>query len=236
MKVTLGKKLGSGFAVIVALMVLTAVLTYWRSTAIEQTQARVTGVLVPTINALKDLQRDLNQTQSKGRQAILAGNEAARWQNGKQAFDSAWAEIGKDIATLDELSPHWSVQENRDKLIETKQELPSLRDIQEAIMKQAANGERDTVVKAGNDYADKATAITEAIKKPLGELADSFTTLIKASTECADPVAGPHPGDHHCHGGRHRNLRGDFPQPPDFPGNAIRARAGGSHRRRRLNP
>ena len=90
MKVTLGKKLGSGFAVILALMVLTSVLTYWRATAIEETQARVTGVLMPTINALKDLQRDLNQTQSKGRQAVLAGTESARWESGKQAFGAAW--------------------------------------------------------------------------------------------------------------------------------------------------
>jgi methyl-accepting chemotaxis protein len=183
MKVTLGKKLGSGFAVIVALMVLTAVLTYWRAAAIEQTQVRVTGVLVPTINTLKDLQRDLNQTQSEGRQAVLAGSEPARWESSKQAFTSVWDEVGKDIATLDGLSPRWTVQDDRDKLIETKQELPSLREAQEAIMKQAANGERDAIVKAGNDYADKATAITEAIKKPLGDLADSFTTLIKASTE-----------------------------------------------------
>ncbi len=84
---------------------------------------------------------------------------------------------------MDELSPHWSSQENRDRLAETKKQLIVLHDTQEAIMNQAASGERDAVVKAGNDYADKATVATEAIKKPLGDMADSFAALIKASTD-----------------------------------------------------
>ena len=36
-------------------------------------------------------------------------------------------------------------------------------------MKHAAGGERDAVLKAGNEFADKATPATEAIKKPLGD-------------------------------------------------------------------
>jgi methyl-accepting chemotaxis protein len=183
MKLTLGRKLGLGFGVILALMVLSVVLTYSKASSIKETQTLITEVRVPTISALKDLQRELNQTQSKGRQAILAGNEQGRWEAGNKAFGASWDEIGKIVARLDELSPQWNIQANRDRLVELKQELPSLRETQEALMKQAASGERDAVVKAGNDYADKATVITEAIKKPLGDLADSFASTIKLNTE-----------------------------------------------------
>jgi methyl-accepting chemotaxis protein len=183
MKLTLGKKLGLGFGVVLALMVLSAILTYVKASAIKETQERITGLRVPTIKACTALQRDLNQSQNKGRQAILAGSDSARREAATKAFISAWDDIGKDVAALDELSSRWTVQANRDRLTETKKEIVTLQGIQETIMKQAASGERDAVIKAGNEYADTATATTEAIKKPLGEMADSFSTLIKESTE-----------------------------------------------------
>ena len=183
MKLTVGRKLGLGFGVVLALMVLSTILTYFKASAIKETQERITRVRIPTIKACVALQRDLNQTQSKGRQAILAGSDSARWESASRGFSSAWDDIGKDVAALDGLSPHWTLQANRDRLADTKNRLVPLREIQEALMKQATNGGRDAVVKAGNDYADKATVVTEEIKKPLGDMADSFAMLIKESTE-----------------------------------------------------
>ncbi len=186
MKLTLGKKLGLGFGGILAFMVLSAGLAYMKASAIRETQLRVTGVRVPTIGAAKDLQRDLNQTQSKGRQVILAGSDSARSEPAKRAFDSSWDDIGKDVAKLEELSPRWTLQANRDLLVATKEKIPMLRETQEAIMKRAAGGQREAVVSAGNDFADQATTITEAIKKPLGEMADSFAELISQNAEQMD--------------------------------------------------
>src|SRR5579864_5656208 len=150
MRFTLGRKLGLGFGAVLTLTVLSAVLTYTKASAVKETQEHITGMRVPTIGSCKDLQRELNQTQSKGRQAILAGGEPARFEAAKKAFDTAWDDIGKDVARLDELSPRWTLQVNRDRLAETKKQLPALREIQEAIMKQATSGERDAVTKAGN--------------------------------------------------------------------------------------
>jgi methyl-accepting chemotaxis protein len=183
MKFTLGKQLGLGFACVLALTVLGAVLSYVKAGAIKVAQDRAMAVRVPTIKACTALQRDLNQTQSEGRQAILAGGQSARWEAAKKLFDASWDAIGKDVAALDELSPQWSLQADRDRLTETKQELPSLREFQEAAMKHAAGRGRDAVAKAGNEFADSATPVTEAIKKPLGEVTDSFATLLKQSSE-----------------------------------------------------
>ena len=183
MKLTTGKKLGLGFGIVLALMVLSTVITYVKASAIKETQDRAMTVRVPTISACKDLQRDLNQTQSKGRQTVLAGAESARWEAAKKLFDSTWGDIGKDIAKLDELAPKWTLQENRDRFAETKRQLSVLQGLQEAIMKQAASGERDAVARAGNDFADKVTGPNEAIKKSLGEMADSFTTLLQQNQE-----------------------------------------------------
>ena len=183
MKLTLGKKLGLGFACVLALTVLSAVLNYVKAGAIKQAQDRAMMVSVPTIGACTDLQRDLNQTQNEGRMAVLAGSQSARWKAAKRTFDSSWDDIGKDIARLDELSPQWAVPANRERLNETKQELPSLREFQEAAMKHAAGSGHDTVARAGSEFSDTATPVTEAIQKPLGEMADSFAALLKQSGE-----------------------------------------------------
>jgi methyl-accepting chemotaxis protein len=164
-------------------MVLSALLTYSKASAVKETQDRITSVSVPTIVACKDLQTDLNQAQNKGRQAILAGNDSARVVSAKNGFDAAWDNIGKDVARLEDLSPHWTVQGNRERLADMKNQLGTLRETDESIMKQAASGEREAASKVGNEFTDKATTTAEAIKKPLDEMAASFTQLIKDSTE-----------------------------------------------------
>jgi methyl-accepting chemotaxis protein len=183
MKLTLGRKLGLGFGVILALMVLDAMLTHGKASLIKETQDRAITSSFPSVKACTDLQRDLNQTQNTARQAILAGNQSARWEAAKKTFDSNWDDIGKDAARLEELSPQWTLQANRDRLTETKQELPSLRAFQEGAMKHATGGEHDAMSKAGNEFSDTATPVTEAIKKPLGDMTDSFARLLKQSNE-----------------------------------------------------
>jgi methyl-accepting chemotaxis protein len=183
MKLTLGKKLGLGFACVLALTVLSAVLTYIKAGAIKQAQDRAMMVSVPTIGACTNLGRDLNQAQNMGRKAILAGNQLARWKAAKNTLDSSWGEIEKDIARLNELSPEWAVQADRDRLSAIRQELPRLREFQESAMKHAAGSGHDAVTKAGSEFSDTATPVTEAIQKALGEMADSFAALLKQSAE-----------------------------------------------------
>jgi methyl-accepting chemotaxis protein len=164
-------------------MALSAVVTYVKAGAIKESLDHTVSVRFPSIAALKDLQRDLNQTQSKGRQAVLAGAEPARREAAVKLFDDNWGAIEADIATLDELAPKWTLQTNRDRLAEVKQQLPVLRGAQESAMNHAASGERDAVVKAGDEFADQATPATEAIKKLLGSLADSHAESQRQETE-----------------------------------------------------
>jgi methyl-accepting chemotaxis protein len=179
MKLAVGKKLGAGYAVILLLMIGGVGLTYVKVSGVRETQGRFIAVRVPTINALTSLQRDLNQTQSKGRQAILAGSQPARWEAAKKTFDSNWEDNWKDVAKLDALAPSWSLQTNRERLAETKKQLVSLREVQESAMKAATGSDRDAITKAGNQFADQATPVTEAIKKPLGEIVDSNFKLLQ---------------------------------------------------------
>src|SRR5580704_2895537 len=127
MKFTLGKKLGLGFGVILCLMVFNSAISYLKSSTIKQSQDFTFELRYPTLETARRLQRDLNQTQSKGRQVILAGAEPAKREAGRKLFEEAWNDIDKEIAQLDELAPKWALQSNRDDLREIKKVLPALR-------------------------------------------------------------------------------------------------------------
>src|SRR5580698_1038122 len=98
MKITLGRTLGLGFGGILALMVLGTVLTYQEETSIKETQDRVMNSIFPSVRAATDLQRDLNQIQSRGREIILDGNQPSHWAGAKTSFDSDWDAVRQDVA------------------------------------------------------------------------------------------------------------------------------------------
>lgn len=133
MKFTIGKKLGLGFATVLALMLISSILAYMKSRDIREIGVAV-NVGTSTQKAIFELEKDLNQTQSKGRQAVLAGTEQSRRDIARKAFNSAWEDCKKDVAELDELAPKWTLQEDRGRWVKTKEILPKLREAQEASM------------------------------------------------------------------------------------------------------
>ena len=183
MRLTLGRKLGLSFGVILTLIVVDTTLTYLQANAIKMSQDRAMEVSVPSLETCRNLQKDLNQTQSKGGQVILAGAEAARREAAKNLFDEAWGNLETDVARMDGLALQWAGQQNRDLLVEVKKQLPNLRHIQEQAMDRAASGERTAIIRAGNEFADQATVIAEAIKKPLGDMAGTFAASLQKNQE-----------------------------------------------------
>ena len=183
MKLTLGKKLGLGFGIILILMVMSALLTHVKASAIKTSQEFAFNTRVPGLSACKELQRDLNQAASKTRQAILAGAEPAHREEAKKAFDEAWNNIEEqEVATLDELSTHF-LQANRDRYSEVKRLLPEYRAAQEKAIKRAAGSQPDAIVKAGDELNEEAIKISDAIKQSLGDMADSFDESLQKETE-----------------------------------------------------
>jgi len=135
-------------------------------------------VRAPSVAACRELQRDLNQAASKARQTILAGAESQRREEAKKLSDAAWDDVARDTKRLDDLSPRWVKQENRDALSEIEKQLPEDKAVMEETMRVAGSGERDAVTRAGNQLVDKGNVVNNAIKKSLGDLADSHEQLM----------------------------------------------------------
>jgi methyl-accepting chemotaxis protein len=182
-KLTLGKKLGFGFGAILALMIASALVSYVRIVELRTIQTRLLTVRLPSLDAARQLQRDLFQTGAKSRQAILAGTDRERREDGIRRFDDIWNHVDHDVATLTELSQQWSQQANRDRLANIKERVPKLRELQRHAIDTGSSGGAEGVVRGGNEYVDKAMSVNDAIVKDLGELADSIETMLAQDSQ-----------------------------------------------------
>ena len=177
MKLTLGKKIAAGFASMLLLMVVSAILVYIKSAQIRELEDHSLSITTPSFQLSTALQRDLNQTQSKGRETILDGMNSERSQIAWNRFNEAWNAVNEDIARMEELSHIWLVVENRDRFSNIKAELPKLRENQETFMKLAATSAKDAVSRAGEQFTDVCTKNTENIKQSLDAMAASQKQL-----------------------------------------------------------
>lgn len=178
MKLTLGKKMLAGFGIVLLLMVVSATLSYRETAGTIAIKDYLLQNRVPTIDATRQLQRDLNQAASKARQAALAGNDGARREAAKKLMDDIWAQVDKDLIQLDALAPRWTVQENRDRLAEVHRLLPQVKEFHYRAV-EMATGRGDSIARAGNFLADKGTVTNDQAKKQLDDMAASFEDRMK---------------------------------------------------------
>lgn len=177
-KLSLGKKLGLAFGSILALLAVSTLMSFFRVSNVERMQSEFTRDHVPTLDMIRQLQRDLFQTASKCRQAILAGAQKKRREDGLQRFDGIWSSVEKDANDLAEISTKWPLPENRERLAKIRESLPQIRQMQRGVIDAAGRGGSKAVVKAGNAYADKITPVVDGVVKELGELGESEEKIV----------------------------------------------------------
>ncbi|MBZ5503054.1 MAG: methyl-accepting chemotaxis protein [Acidobacteriia bacterium] len=178
MRLTVGKKLGFGFGIVLALMVASTTLAYFKVSAIQEMQRMNADVRTPSVIADKDLQKDLNQIGAKSRQAVLGGGDREKFNEAKRLYEDTAAAVAKDLARLDELSVNWTLQANRDRLASVKEEIPKFEKESEEGMAMANSGVKDAIAKGDEIIEQKATTRNAGIKKNLQEMAESQTTLM----------------------------------------------------------
>ena len=177
MKLTIGKKLGLGFGSILALLLISGSMSILKIRDVDRMQNHLLDVSVPSLDAGRSLQRDLFQTGSKARQAILAGSQSERRQDAIGRFQKTWDQIDKDVAALSELSPNWSLQQNHERLASIKEAMGRCREAQQKSIDLAASHTTGAVENAGNDYADVATPAVDALAKTDGEMVMAIEEL-----------------------------------------------------------
>lgn len=182
MRLTLGRKLELGFGSVLLLMVFTSFAGFLKTNEIRKSQDATIERTFPAIETARQLQRDLNYTQVKGRQAILSGTDRHGWEDATKAFDGAWTAVQSEIARLDQLSADWS-QQDRDCLADIKRHLPALHTTEQAAIQHAASGKSNAVIRAGKENLVLVTPENIAVKKSVDSIADSLSTELARNKE-----------------------------------------------------
>jgi len=178
MKLTIGKKVGFLLGFLLALMMVDNLLVYLKATNIKEEQKLITSLNMPTIIATKEMQRELSQMTSKGRQAILASGNKEDFEKAKGLFETQRELANADAARLDELAPRFVLQANRDRLKKVEGALGGLYQGEEAAMTAAITEREDGLAKAGVLIAQNGTVPNEQIKKELEAMAASMQDYV----------------------------------------------------------
>jgi methyl-accepting chemotaxis protein len=179
---TLGKKLGVSFGVILVLAVIGSAVSYFKLSYIIRALDVTFELRFPSTEAALGLQRDINISSVNARQAILAGSEPDRRVVATKSWKNSWENVEKDVALMDQLAPRWVLQENRNRLAKIKEQLALLHETQQQAIEHASGGPNE-VIKAGNEYTDRGTLAADALQQTIGSMSDSFESLLDKNKE-----------------------------------------------------
>ncbi len=162
------------------------------------------------------------------------GGRAERSADGIRRFDDIWTKVDQDVATLSELAPKWTRQENRDRLASIKERIPHLHQMQRhAIDTAGTRAVQKAWSKEETNMPTQQHPLQRRHREGLGRhgcfgrgtpLADEPVARLRHRRAPLDDV--------HCHhhGSFGRNLSGHLLRPANHAGNRRGARASGSHR------
>ncbi len=183
MKLTLGKKIGCGFAIALALMVVSTLLAYLKMTDVHVLQARVKDVRTPSALTTLHLIGQLSSTANKAREYILISENPVLAERAKKDWDSAWEKLNTDLQKLNELSAHWTVAANKERLARAREALLRIRAEQEHCMKLVDSKAKDSMKVAGIYVSEKVTPLNDAAKAELSDIGKSQEELITQDSE-----------------------------------------------------
>ena len=130
---TLGKKLGMSFGIILVLMSISAIVSYLLIIENKEVQNRVVQLRMKTVLLGKDVINGVNQSLAGLRGYMILGNEPQKAEVMKESRQKAWASIDAAIKDFDMLAASWTVPENIKRLNNLKVELASFKTAQKEI-------------------------------------------------------------------------------------------------------
>jgi len=174
----LGKQIGAGFGVVLASMALSSVVVYPKVMRMLGIGTYIIETRIPTITTDYRLTMNLELTQTRSRDVILANGDRAGIDKARQSWEKQWELVREDLAKEQEYSVHWVLQENRDRLAFAQSEAPKLQQDQAKLFALASEGSPEGVKRAKDLLYTATKPRTDAIKAKLAEMRDSRVVLM----------------------------------------------------------
>ncbi|WP_281561028.1 methyl-accepting chemotaxis protein [Thalassomonas sp. RHCl1] len=133
MKLTIGKKLGLSFGVILFLMIISGGVTYTLVLDNEKVQHQVVDLRMKTVLLGKDVTNGINTSLAALRGYMILGKDPAKAGLMRNARADAWQTIEASIKQFQQLSKNWTVPANVKRLQGIRQELDVFKQAQQEI-------------------------------------------------------------------------------------------------------
>ncbi len=133
MRLTIGKKLGLSFGVILLLMVGSAVVTYLKVQEMGNIQDRVVDLRFPTVRTGDSLLNGINRSLAALRGYMILGSDPTKATLFKNDRRAAWESIDSAIADFERFAKNWTVPANVDRLNKMKAEIEQFRVAQQEV-------------------------------------------------------------------------------------------------------
>jgi len=130
---TIGKKLGLSFGIILLLMTISASITYSLIIDNENIQDKVVNLRMKTVLLGKDVINGINESLASLRGYMILGNNPGKAKAMQSTRQSAWNNIDNAINEYDILAKNWTVPANVKRLQDIKSELAAFKIAQQEI-------------------------------------------------------------------------------------------------------
>ncbi|MBK9187810.1 MAG: methyl-accepting chemotaxis protein [Phycisphaerales bacterium] len=133
MRLTIARRLTLGFSSLVLLLIAVAGFSIKEITDLGKLTQSMTDIRFPTVMSASQFETAINESASSLRGYVILGHDETRGAAMKKSRDGAWAQIGKELKTLQEFAPAWRLEANRERLATIASTLPEYRKIQDEI-------------------------------------------------------------------------------------------------------
>jgi len=133
MKLTLGLKIGLGFATIILLMVVNTVAGRFKINDLSTVENRLTEIRYPTLLAGRDMLNGINSSLAALRGYMILGSDPKKATLFASQRTQAWTEIDGAVSTFTNYSKNWTDPANVESLKQIKIELAEFRKAQQEI-------------------------------------------------------------------------------------------------------
>lgn len=168
MHLTIGKKLGFSFGIILLLMSISAIVTYSLIIENEEVQSRVVNLRMKTVLLGKDIVNGVNQSLAGLRGYMILGAEPKKAQAMQNARKQAWNSMETAIKDFDILAKNWTVPTNIERLKSIKNEL---------MLFKVAQQEIESISHSENNIPSYQLLLTEAAPRA-GQMLKSISAII----------------------------------------------------------
>ena len=174
MKLTLGKKIGGGFIILVIVSAITGGLTlYWLS-SLTATNRTVLNVRMPSMSGAERLMRYYGLAIGGVRGFLASGDE--KYFND---FEKAKAGMQESYKALEEVARHWVLQENKDLLKEIGDCLGKFYGMANQVMEKRRSPENDV---AAHYFAENMSPLFKDINGKLDRLMEDLSQSAASNT------------------------------------------------------